>query len=632
MERMDRLPAIPLITSDPYLSIWMPADTMTQTDAAHWSGPVKPIRGAMTVDGAPARFLGLSEAPEAKLAALEVSPTITRFVSEFGGVRLETRFAAPAFPDDPDWMSRPVTLVELRLSAMDKKPHEVSLSLRLSDRLCYDGEIRPEMTSGAFESGSMHAAWCGQAAQKPLSHSGDHITIDWGYLYLCSESAVRPIGDGLEMSWSGSVQDEQIVRAVVAYDDIASINYFGDLCKAWYRRNGAQITDAIRETFEQFDALLRRCAETDARVLADSAPFGEDYQALTSAAWRHTLCAHKLIATPRGDMALLSKENDSNGCIGTVDVSYPSIPLFLKYAPELVNALCRPVLEFASMPVWTDDFAPHDVGRYPCAIGQVYAAPHTDNGKTPPPYYLFPAGTPVYNFKYQMPVEECGNMLVMLAAAQAYGADRGLAEKYRGLLDKWVRYLIEYGEDPGEQLCTDDFAGHLAHNVNLAAKAIVGVACYGRLTGEEKWEAHAREMAGRLLARIGCEGSTPLTLTGEGWSMKYNLLWDRVLKLNLMPEKFYEAETKSYLPRINRYGLPLDSRASYTKSDWICWTAALSDDPAVRAAMIAPVARMLRETESRVAFTDWYDTETGRTVHFIARSVQGGLFALMLRP
>ena len=176
------------------------------------------------------------------------------------------------------------------------------------------------------------------------------------------------------------------------------------------------------------------------------------------------------------------------------------------------------------------------------------------------------------------------------------------------------------------------FRSHLAHNVNLAAKAIVGVACYGRLTGEEKWEAHAREMAGRLLARIGCEGSTPLTLTGEGWSMKYNLLWDRVLKLNLMPEKFYEAETKSYLPRINRYGLPLDSRASYTKSDWICWTAALSDDPAVRAAMIAPVARMLRETESRVAFTDWYDTETGRTVHFIARSVQGGLFALMLRP
>ena len=79
-----------------------------------------------------------------------------------------------------------------------------------------------------------------------------------------------------------------------------------------------------------------------------------------------------------------------NGCIGTVDVSYPSIPIFLKYCPELVNALCRPVLEFASMPVWTEDFAPHDVGRYPLATGQVYAARrHVGQGECYPPYYLY---------------------------------------------------------------------------------------------------------------------------------------------------------------------------------------------------------------------------------------------------
>ena len=294
--------------------------------------------------------------------------------------------------------------------------------------------------------------------------------------------------------------------------------------------------------------------------------------------------------------------------------------------------LCRPVLEFASMPVWTDDFAPHDVGRYPNATGQVYAARRqVRNGETHPPYYLYPAGAPVYDPRYQMPVEECGNMLVMLAAAQAFGASEGLARAYRPLLDKWVGYLVTYGEDPGEQLCTDDFAGHLAHNVNLAAKAMVGVACYGRLTGDASWEDKAREMAARFLEKVGAQGNTPLTLDGQGWSMKYNLLWDRVLHLGLLPDGFYDAELNSYLPRINAYGLPLDSRADYTKSDWICWTAALTQDKALRQALLSPIARMLRETTSRVPFSDWYDTKTGRYQAFIARSVQGGIYAPLLR-
>ena len=189
---------------------------------------------------------------------------------------------------------------------------------------------------------------------------------------------------------------------------------------------------------------------------------------------------------------------------------------------------------------------------------------------------------------------------------------------------------MRYGEDPGDQLCTDDFAGHLAHNVNLAAKAIVGVACYGRLVGDPQWEETARDMAKRLLDKIGCEGNTPLTLAGEGWSQKYNLLWDKVMNLNLLPKEFYAAETASYLPRMNKYGLPLDSRADYTKSDWLCWCAAMAEDPEVRAALLAPIARTLREASIRVPFSDWYDTKTGRYVHFIARSVQGGVFAPML--
>jgi len=633
MNNIARLPALPLLASDPYLSIWMPADTLTQTDSCHWSGPSKPIRGSLTVDGAAYRFLGTGAEAEAELTSLTVSATATRFTSQAGGVALEATFQTPALPDDLDLLSMPVTLLTLKVRSLDGAAHAVRLRFHLSDRLCYDGEIRPAMTGAAMTVAGHPAAWCGQRVQKPLSHSGDHVTIDWGYLYLAGDGEITPVGDGLQLSWSGDAVQEATLRAVIAYDDIASINYFGDLCKPWYRRNGAQITDAIARALGEFDQIAARCDALDAEVSASAAQAGgEAYQELTAAAWRQTFAAHKLIATPRGELALLSKENDSNGCIGTVDVSYPSIPVLLRYAPELVNALCCPVLEFASMPVWTEDFAPHDVGRYPNATGQVYAVvPPVPNGETYPPYYLYPAGAKIYDPRYQMPVEECGNMLIMLAAAQAYGASPELAKTYRPLLDKWVQYLLTYGEDPGEQLCTDDFAGHLAHNVNLAAKAMVGVACYGRLTGETVWEEKARAMAQRFLATVGGEGNTPLTLDGQGWSMKYNLLWDKVLDLGLLPESFYAAELASYLPRVNTFGLPLDSRADYTKSDWICWTAALADDLSTREALLAPVARMLRETGTRVPFSDWYDTKTGRYVAFIARSVQGGVFAPMLR-
>ena len=631
MPCIDRLPAIPLLASDPYLSIWMPADTMTQTDACHWSGPAKPIRGVLTVDGAACRFLGAGPEPEADLTELKVTATRTCFTSEFAGVRLETCFASPALPQDLDLLSMPVTLVTLSAVSLDGAEHDVRVKLHLSDRLCYDGDIRPAMSGASFVLNGKNTAWCGQTTQKPLSHSADHSTIDWGYLYLSADGETTLVGDGLQTCCSLSAGGPA-AHLIIAYDDIASINYFGDLCKPWYRRDGRQITDAIRCVQEHFDTILNDCARLDARLAEDARnAAGEGYERLVNAAWRHTFAAHKLIATPAGEMAFLSKENDSNGCIGTVDVSYPSIPIFLKYCPELVNALCRPVLEFASMPVWTEDFAPHDVGRYPLATGQVYAARrHVGQGECYPPYYLYPAGTDVWDVRYQMPVEECGNMLIMLEAGRAFGADPALAKQYRSLLDTWVQYLVKYGEDPDEQLCTDDFAGHLAHNVNLAAKAIIGVACYARLTGEESYAKQAKTMAEHLLEKIGDKGNTPLTLDGQGWSMKYNLLWDKVLGLGLMPESFYAAETASYLPRINTYGLPLDSRADYTKSDWICWTARMADDAAVRTALIAPIAKELRETTSRVPFSDCYDTKTGRYVAFIARSVQGGIFALML--
>ena len=636
---MQRLPAIPIITFDPYISIWMPADTLTETDTAHWCGQPLPVRGSMEVDGRLYRFLGAGEGEKALLKELKVTPLTTLAVCEAGGAELRLSFTNPFLPADLERASMPVCLTKMAIRSLDGRPHEVKLTLSLSDRLCYNSEEKPEIAAYPMPHKDCNILAIGQVTQKILSQSADSITIDWGYLCLGSPEGWLNYDEGeLKAEYELTATGEPVtLRLVIAYEDIASILYFGHPCKAWYARSGMTIAEAIRSTQRDFDDILKRCDDFDATLIDRARAIGgEDYVKLVCASWRHVFAAHKLIATPEGEMAFISKENNSNGCAGTVDVSYPSTPMFLAFCPELVNALCRPVIQFARMDVWSKyDFAPHDVGRYPLVTGQVYGNDGAmDIGRRPgyqPPFYLMPAEPPRYRFDRQMPVEESGNMIIMLCAAIHYGADAKLARDSIGLCEKWVSYLIDFGEDPGEQLCTDDFAGHLAHNVNLAAKAMIGVACYGRLLNllgrdGSEYLAKASEMAESWLKRAGDGFGTYLTFDGKGWSMKYNLAWDRALGLKLLPEEFYDRETKSYLRHLNEFGLPLDSRADYTKSDWELWCAAMASDPEVREKLIAGVVNYLEQTPDRVAFSDWYDTKTAKHVQFKARSVQGGLY------
>ncbi len=641
--KLTRLPALPLIVNDPYFSVWCPADRLTDADTCHWTGKAKPMRGTARIDGRNYRFLGASPMPAMETEELRVTPTATESVFSAGGVRLTLTFTTPLLLDRPDILSMPVTFADVRAASADGAEHRVSVKLFLSDAFCQDGADPKPMMRRTYTADGMYIAFAGQRRQGLLSHSGDMVTIDWGYLYLASDSGAEAEEDGLSVSESGIADAYGAVelRALAAYDDVASVDYFGRILPAWYARDGRTIRDALRTFREDRENLLAACAALDRQILEDAEAIGgEDYRLIVSAAYRQSVAAHKLVDGGNGRMLFLSKENSSNGCMSTADVSYPSCPLFLLYNPELVRGMCRPILEFASMPVWEFSFAPHDVGRYPHATGQIYGVAdyleHRDEGVVFPPYYLYPAGTGAYIHRDQMPVEESGNMLLMLCAAAQMDGDYALIREYRDLLQSWVGYLLEYGEDPAEQLCTDDFGGHLAHNVNLSAKAICGIAawsliCRGLGDGEaaDRYMARAHAMADSWLERAWTEGGSYLTFAGQGWSMKYNMVWDRVLDFGLLPDSFYRAETESYLGRMNRYGLPLDSRKDYTKTDWLLWCASMADADVFRK-LIAPVARFLRESRSRVAFTDWYDTKTGQFIVFIARSVQGGLFMPML--
>ncbi|KJR80362.1 uncharacterized protein SPSK_04957 [Sporothrix schenckii 1099-18] len=477
--------------------------------------------------------------------------------------------------------------------------------------------------------------------------------------------------------------------------------------------------DLIQYHYDDF-AVATKLARTYSEQLSKDAfaSGSQEYEEIASLSARQVLGATEFSGTPDNPLLFL-KEISSNGNCQTVDVIFPAFPFFLYTNPRWLAYLLEPLLEHQLSGQYPNDYSMHDLGyHFPNQTG------HGDG-----------------NDEY-MPVEECGNMLIMgLALVNAFRYDttpafntpdasirnevtaatrldltdeqmrymdvhgidlpwggvststssatttgarearQWVARSYK-LWKQWTGYLVRESLIPRWQLSTDDFAGWLAYQTNLALKGIIGIRAMSEIAtvlGEKKDAAYYRDIADEYIAKwqefgISRDGThAKLAYDWYGsWTTLYNLYADSLLCFHIpsdataeaaavfdttgqtplggdkskstsdadaesdssvfIPDKIYKMQSDWYHNVLQRFGLPLDSRHLYTKSDWEFFAAAITSK-STRAEILTSVAHWVNKTDTTEPFTDLYETEGNGGypggLMFRARPVVGGHFAFL---
>ena len=455
MANQFRPTAIPLIACDPYFSVWSFADELTADHTRHWTGKTQSVYGALLVDGIPYRFMGKTEVfdkyfPEGdalEQLSVKVTPTSSVYTFDHSACQLKVTFLTPLLAHRPEVFSRPVSYVFYEITPKEDG-HKFEVYFDVSAQLCGDDHGQKFLCD--VQEGHVSV---GAQEQRVLNSCGDNHRLDWGYLHLVHPNA--KVGrihnrrhffkkrhearwtawqyDGTPVSYNNmpllyAVSEKLSDCFVVAYDDIHSILHYYTPVDAYYKTVYGDFDTMLKVAVDEIDALRAECEAFDKKLTDAMMSVSESYANIGALAYRQAISAHKLVDVD-GKMFFISKENFSNGCLATLDVTYPSIPLFLLLNPELVKGMMRPIFEFARKSVWRFDYAPHDCGCYPFCNGQVYSADKLGNMLE----------------EKQMPVEECGNAILTVAATLKADGDRSLLDENADLLKKWADYLMEYG-------------------------------------------------------------------------------------------------------------------------------------------------------------------------------------------
>ncbi|KAH7100410.1 DUF1793-domain-containing protein [Auriculariales sp. MPI-PUGE-AT-0066] len=665
--------AIPLAVRTPYLSAWLAGGhALPESWPTLYQGAVRRLgwAGYVRVDATAYRTMGLSNVDGQQVAqqtAVKITASSSEFTLTVGSVELLYTFLSPVELGDLSKQSLPLSYFTVSARSTDGSRHTVEVYADISAEWV-SGDAK-NLAKWGFETGAdgksvshriqrqdeqvfneindhaEHGAMYFSTVMTPtLSYSqGEDVAqrtnfVTNGKLDGNADTEYRAIGDRWPVFAFADTLSPVEGDGKWSNPIVFSLGHFRDPVIQYVAKTGApqQLApywltvyktpvEAISFFLNDYKNAVLSAESLNNKITQDAAKgvqqlrCGLEVLASSSSSAMEFAVPHKADGSlDSTDIMAFQKEISSSSNVNTVDVMFPFWPLVTYSNPKIGVALLEPLLRYAAMGVYPNHWAVHDIGRsYPNATG------HND-GKDEP-----------------MPIEETANMLILALSAAQKSKDNTQIKKYFTQLDGWAQYLVATTLLPAQQLSTDDFSDAIANHTNLAAKGIVGIAAMGeiaKLTGDaakaEKYSAIAKDMVPRWRALATSRDRTHLRLTyndDASSGLMYNLYADKLLGLNLFPDEVYNMQNAFYKTKVEQYGIVLDTRANYTKSDWELWIAAIADKD-LQISLVDAVARYSALTtppNQGTPFGDWYDIANGASKNFRARPVVGGHFAIL---
>eukprot|EP00930_Biecheleria_cincta_P041276 TRINITY_DN28270_c0_g1_i1.p1 TRINITY_DN28270_c0_g1~~TRINITY_DN28270_c0_g1_i1.p1 ORF type:complete len:731 (-),score=83.72 TRINITY_DN28270_c0_g1_i1:195-2387(-) len=680
-----RPPAVPLVVTDPYFSVWSTTDNLADSWPSHWNGHPTAMQAMIRVDNVTSRLMGLGSTGSGgtpafpQVGAAIVTPTRTVYTFASQGLAVNLSFLTPIIASDPTTV-KPLTIFEWSVAVVagQPAPHSVSFYFDVDAELCTNNNSERVLWGrSSFAAGvAFDAMRIGTKKQKLLDHSGNSNRINWGYVYVglpreSSRGTLKTSASAIassEVTRGGFIQrgaaglpatddtrmprmvsDEWVVASVawdlpasaldagsmphtgvvlLAYDDIVAISLDGVPTAGAWRDN-----DTDPGSQAPINKLLSSASGSEDRAALSkrAAAFDTQLMAALTSVGGHRFAAVGALAYRQTMGAHVLVRDAGTGELAHLSRECGSGDDILTM-DVIIDSL--PFFLYFGTELLKAQLRPllklaTNKTRYPWPHAY---APH-DLGQYPLAN-AYDGGS-----QETMPIEETGNAMIMILAITQKEGSVAFADQWWGIITRWADYLVADGLFPASQLSSDDFDGPLANRTNLAAKAVIAIGAYGAMchmkpdcdaTTAAKYNATARSYA-YMWQQLATASDGHLKLcyhcSDDTWGMQYSLWFDQLLGLGLFPPLLYAQLKGFYAEKMQPWGLPLDQRHNYTIQPWQTWMYSLPGYGLSEfEAAFEPTAKWVDATPDRFPLSDWYRIDSPRRVAFEARSMWGGIY------